>query len=172
MARQRETEGKWYRQKGESEQAYEAFKMYYKMGTKRSCMKVAKELGRSGTLITGWCSKWDWVERSRAYDNALEKEAFKSACDAIKKMNQQQAQIGLLVQKKAIEALKELKTKELYPKLLLQYLVEGAGLERKARVSDVESYREKVDVFVNGEYADDGLTEALNNSAKKVWEEE
>lgn len=87
-------------------------------------------------------------------------------------MNQQQAQIGLLVQKKAIEALKELKTKELYPKLLLQYLVEGAGLERKARVSDVESYREKVDVSVNGEYADDGLTEALNNSAKKVWEEE
>ena len=45
-------------------------------------------------------------------------------------------------------------------------------MERKARVSDVESYREKVDVSVDGEYADDGLTEALNNSAKKVWEEE
>ena len=49
-------------------------------------------------------------------------------------------QIGLLVQKKAIEALKELKAKELYPKLLLQYLVEGARLERRARVSGVEPY--------------------------------
>lgn len=140
MARQKETEGEWYRKKDESEQAYEAFKVYYKMGTERSCVKVARILGKSDTLITGWCSRWNWVERSRAYDNALEKEAFKSACDEIRKMNQQQAQIGLLVQKKAIEALKELKAKELYPKLLLQYLVEGARLERRARVSEVESY--------------------------------
>lgn len=139
MARQKETEGEWYRKKDESEQAYEAFKVYYKMGTERSCVKVARTLGKSDTLITGWCSRWNWVERSRAYDNALEKEAFKSACDEIRKMNQQQAQIGLLVQKKAIEALKELKAKELYPKLLLQYLVEGARLERRARASSMES---------------------------------
>lgn len=134
----RRAEYEWERKKGESSEAYAAFKLYYKMGDKRSCVKVAKNLGRSTTLITGWCSKWDWVERARAYDNELARQEFAEACNAVKKMNEQQAQIGLLIQKKALEALKEMKSKELYPKLLLQYLVQGAGLERKSRESDID----------------------------------
>ncbi|MFQ9572444.1 MAG: hypothetical protein ACLRZN_09810 [Dialister invisus] len=87
-------------------------------------------------------------------------------------MNEQQAQIGLLIQKKALEALKEMKSKELYPKLLLQYLVQGAGLERKARDSDIEIKTSSKEKEINEtDYADDGLTEALRNSAKKVWDE-
>lgn len=134
----RRAEYEWERKKGESSEAYAAFKIYYQMGDKRSCVKVAKNLGRSTTLITGWCSKWDWVERSRAYDNELARQEFAEACNAVKKMNEQQAQIGLLIQKKALEALKEMKSKELYPKILLQYLVQGAGLERKSRESDID----------------------------------
>lgn len=134
----RRAEYEWERKKGESSEAYAAFKIYYQMGDKRSCVKVAKNLGRSTTLITGWCSKWNWVERARAYDNELARQEFAEACNAVKKMNEQQAQIGLLIQKKALEALKEMKSKELYPKLLLQYLVQGAGLERKSRESDID----------------------------------
>lgn len=134
----RRSEYEWERKKGESSESYAAFKLYYQMGGKRSCAKVAKNLGRSNTLISGWCSKWDWVERARAYDNELARQEFAEACNAVKKMNEQQAQIGLLIQKKALEALKEMKSKELYPKLLLQYLVQGAGLERKSRESDID----------------------------------
>ena len=134
----RRAEYEWERKKGESSESYAAFKLYYQMGDKRSCAKVAKNLGRSNTLISGWCSKWDWVERARAYDNELARQEFAEACNAVKKMNEQQAQIGLLIQKKALEALKEMKSKELYPKLLLQYLVQGAGLERKSRESDID----------------------------------
>lgn len=134
----KKAEYEWERKKGESSESYAAFKLYYQMGDKRSCTKVAKNLGRSNTLISGWCSKWDWVERARAYDNELARQEFAEACNAIKKMNEQQAQIGLLIQKKALEALKEMKSKELYPKLLLQYLVQGAGLERKSRESDID----------------------------------
>lgn len=168
----KKAEYEWERKKGESSEAYAAFKLYYQMGDKRSCAKVAKNLGRSNTLISGWCSKWDWVERARAYDNELARQEFAEACNAIKKMNEQQAQIGLLIQKKALEALKEMKSKELYPKLLLQYLVQGAGLERKARDSDVEIKTGNKEKEINEtDYADDGLTEALRNSAKKVWDE-
>lgn len=168
----RRAEYEWERKKGESSESYAAFKLYYQMGDKRSCAKVAKNLGRSNTLISGWCSKWDWVERARAYDNELARQEFAEACNAIKKMNEQQAQIGLLIQKKALEALKEMKSKELYPKLLLQYLVQGAGLERKARDSDVEIKTGNKEKEINEtDYADDGLTEALRNSAKKVWDE-
>lgn len=171
MGRKR-AEYEWERKKGESSESYAAFKLYYQMGDKRSCAKVAKNLGRSNTLISGWCSKWDWVERARAYDNELARQEFAEACNAIKKMNEQQAQIGLLIQKKALEALKEMKSKELYPKLLLQYLVQGAGLERKARDSDVEIKTGNKEKEINEtDYADDGLTEALRNSAKKVWDE-
>lgn len=134
----RRAEYEWERKKGESSEAYTAFKLYYQMGAKRSCSKVAQSLLKSRVLITGWCSKWDWVERARAYDNELARQEFAEACNAIKKMNEQQAQIGLLIQKKALEALKEMKSKELYPKLLLQYLVQGAGLERKSRESDID----------------------------------
>ena len=64
------------------------------------------------------------------------------------------------------------KRQELYPKLLLQYLVQGAGLERKARDSDVEIKTGNKEKEINEtDYADDGLTEALRNSAKKVWDE-
>lgn len=168
----RRAEYEWERKKGESSESYAAFKLYYQMGDKRSCAKVAKNLGRSNTLISGWCSKWDWVERARAYDNELARQEFAEACNAVKKMNEQQAQIGLLIQKKALEALKEMKSKELYPKLLLQYLVQGAGLERKARDSDVEIKTGNKEKEINEtDYADDGLTEALRNSAKKVWDE-
>lgn len=168
----RRAEYEWERKKGESSESYAAFKLYYQMGDKRSCAKVAKNLGRSNTLISGWCSKWDWVERARAYDNELARQEFAEACNAVKKMNEQQAQIGLLIQKKALEALREMKSKELYPKLLLQYLVQGAGLERKARDSDVEIKTGNKEKEINEtDYADDGLTEALRNSAKKVWDE-
>ena len=166
----KKAEYEWERKKGESSEAYTAFKLYYQMGAKRSCSKVAQSLLKSRVLITGWCSKWDWVERARAYDNELARQEFAEACNAIKKMNEQQAQIGLLIQKKALEALKEMKSKELYPKLLLQYLVQGAGLERKARDSDVEIKTGNKEKEINEtDYADDGLTEALRNSAKKVW---
>lgn len=168
----KKAEYEWERKKGESSESYAAFKLYYQMGDKRSCAKVAKNLGRSNTLISGWCSKWDWVERARAYDNELARQEFAEACNAVKKMNEQQAQIGLLIQKKALEALKEMKSKELYPKLLLQYLVQGAGLERKARDSDIEIKTSSKEKEINEtDYADDGLTEALRNSAKKVWDE-
>ena len=152
----KKAEYEWERKKGESSEAYTAFKLYYQMGAKRSCSKVAQSLLKSRVLITGWCSKWDWVERARAYDNELARQEFAEACNAVKKMNEQQAQIGLLIQKKALEALKEMKSKELYPKLLLQYLVQGAGLERKARDSDVEIKTGNKEKEINEtDYADD-----------------
>lgn len=134
----RRAECEWERKKGESSEAYAAFKLYYQLGAKRSCTRVVQRLNKSRALITGWCGKWNWVERARAYDNELARQEFAEACNAVKKMNEQQAQIGLLIQKKALEALKEMKSKELYPKLLLQYLVQGAGLERKSRESDID----------------------------------
>lgn len=38
----KKAEYEWERKKGESSESYAAFKLYYQMGDKRSCAKVAK----------------------------------------------------------------------------------------------------------------------------------
>jgi hypothetical protein len=58
----------WLRLETESSPAYEAFRAYQRLGT---CEKVAKDLGKSLTLITGWSSKHSWVARQRAFDQHL-----------------------------------------------------------------------------------------------------
>ena len=58
----------WERREGESNPAYEAFRAYMRV---RSTTKVAMELGKSGTLITRWCTEHDWVARVTDYDSYL-----------------------------------------------------------------------------------------------------
>ena len=69
----------WERQPGESAQAFEAFKIYRDLGLKRSNQEVCKQLSKSRQLISRWKATWNWDERVRAYDNALEREAHKEA---------------------------------------------------------------------------------------------
>ena len=58
----------WTRREAETDPAYQAFKMYLDLGSVRTCDKVARSLGKSLTLITGWSAKHDWGARVRAYD--------------------------------------------------------------------------------------------------------
>src|SRR3954447_9403542 len=70
----------WYRQEGESPQAYAAFRFYLQLGAARSLDAVGRKLyptkrrlgrarrkrGKTGRLET-WSRRWRWVERVRAY---------------------------------------------------------------------------------------------------------
>lgn len=172
MARARKTEYPWERQPGEGYEAYEAFRVYYKMREKRSLAKVAAALGKSKTLMENWARKWDWVERSRAYDNELEREAFKATVSEIRKMNKQQASTGVLLQQLGIEALKKLNADKMEAKTLLQFIVQGAAIERRSRTADIEvqtQSQSKEAEDARASYADDGLAAALADAAKKVW---
>ena len=55
----------WLRRDDETNPSYEAFRSYLNL---RSTTKVAEDLGKSLTLITGWCTRNDWVNRAAAYD--------------------------------------------------------------------------------------------------------
>jgi hypothetical protein len=60
------------RQPGESTKAFEAFKCYRALGTKRSLQKAAElYYGRSTNVAQfgRWSRKFDWVERARAFDD-------------------------------------------------------------------------------------------------------
>lgn len=165
----KKTELAWERQPGESEEAYEAFTDYYK-NPKRSQKKTAKAVGKSEALIYRWSVRWHWTERAREYDNALVREEYTATLDEIRKMNKAQAAIGLLLQKKGQEALEKMNLKKMSAKDLLQFLIQGTTLERRARLSDVSiQNKKKAQEESSTEYADDGLSVALETAAKKVW---
>lgn len=165
------TELAWERQPGESEEAYAAFTDYYK-NPKRSQKKTAKVVGKSDALIYRWSVRWHWTERAREYDNALVREEYTATLDEIRKMNKAQAAIGLLLQKKGQEALEKLNLKKMSAKDLLQFLIQGTTIERRARLSDVSiQNKKKAQEESSTEYADDGLSAALETAAKKVWKQ-
>jgi hypothetical protein len=59
----------WDRQPDESSRAYQAFLTYRDMGPGRSVRAVARELGKSGTLIGKWSSDHDWVSRISSWES-------------------------------------------------------------------------------------------------------
>jgi hypothetical protein len=67
------TASTWQRHTGESNAAHEAFRVYLDLGPNRSIRAVAAILGKHRTLIGRWSSRWDWVERARAYDRRVDR---------------------------------------------------------------------------------------------------
>lgn len=58
----------WTRRDDEGSRPYDAFKIYLSQGSDRSQARVAREVGKSETLISGWASTHHWRERIRAYE--------------------------------------------------------------------------------------------------------
>ena len=138
----------WDRQENESTPAYKAFLCYREL---RSCVKVAGELGKSSTLIEGWCSKWSWVDRCRDYDNALQGAEFEERRAQIRAMQQKHLQTADTLQAKALEAIQKLDMDELPPKVLLEYLKLGVELERRTL------YEQMADSEIKQEYQAEGI---------------
>ncbi len=125
----------WERQPGESVQAFEAFKIYRDLGLKRSNQEVCKQLSKSRQLISRWKAAWNWDERVRAYDNALEKEAHKEAVKNLKDMTSRHIRISVQLQKKALEALERMNVEDMSPRDIREYIKLATELERLNRTS-------------------------------------
>ena len=74
----------WDRLENESSVAYEAFKIYLEMPD-RSLPKVSQKLSKSLTQIKKWSSKFNWVERTAAYDSSIVEETRLSVIEEFKK---------------------------------------------------------------------------------------
>jgi hypothetical protein len=126
----------WERQKGESTKAFEAFSIYRDMGPERSLRKVADQLGKSRALIERWSRLWKWVERTREYDNDLEKKAHAKAVKAVQDMTDRHIKIAMQLQAKALNALQQLPVQDMTAKEILSFLTEATKLERSGRVEE------------------------------------
>lgn len=133
MARCKKSEKPWERQPKESAKAFEAFEIYCQMGNERSIRKVAQKLLKSDCLLRRWSSQWGWQERARAYDNELKRLELIEAKKGFRDMQKRQMQMGMLMQKKALQALDQMSPDELPSRDIIRLMTEGAKLERETR---------------------------------------
>lgn len=132
----------WERQPGESAKAYEAFASYRDLGSERSITKVVQELNKSRALIGRWSKDWDWVERARAWDNELARQAKAAAVKRVQDMTGRHINIAMQLQKKALEALAALDLEEMSPKDIKEFIKAATELERANRLAEAELDRD------------------------------
>lgn len=130
MAKNVKSENSWERLPGESAKAFEAFDRYCKLGEERSIRKVAQKLNKSTQLLGRWSSQWDWVNRSRDYDNEIKREEIREQKKAYRAMQQRQIAIAVKMQKTALEALKKLSVEDMKPKDIKEFIKLGSEMER------------------------------------------
>lgn len=127
----------WERQIGESEQAWEAFLTFRDMGSKRSVHGVCEALSKSRPLISRWKARWYWEDRCRAYDNELQRQAFRDAVKERKKMNERHINLSLRLQKAAFDALEKKDFSDMSDRDISSFVRIAAELERIARADDL-----------------------------------
>jgi len=64
----------WDRQPGESNPAYGAFCVYRDLGPQRSIAKACRELKKSKSTVAPWSAKFEWVERTKAWDDFCDRQ--------------------------------------------------------------------------------------------------
>ncbi|WP_369394418.1 hypothetical protein AB5J72_47965 [Streptomyces sp. CG1] len=122
----------WERQDGESRQAFEAFAVYRDLGPARSVTKVARELGKSRTLLGRWSRQYAWVMRSVAYDREQDRLFLAEQAQARREIARRHAELAQAVQSKAVARLQALDPRELSPSELLRYIQVAVEIGRRA----------------------------------------
>lgn len=134
----RKTEQPWERQKGESAQAFEAFSLYLDLGTERSIRAVTQELHKSYTIIARWSRTNNWVERCRAWDNHLQREAKRAAVAELREMNRRHITMARALQGAAAQALKDRGAAIITDKNLAAVVKLATDLERSSQTYEVD----------------------------------
>lgn len=144
----------WERQDNESLKAFEAFEMYLFMEDP-TAKKVAERLDKSHKLTQGWCTKYNWVHRRRAYEDYL---ARKRAEDYEKKRLQERyerQQIIDILEGMAVDLARELKnrTEAMTPKDFHAYVSGVTKILEQSRqeYNDLPTRRHQLDVNIQQE---------------------
>lgn len=136
----------WEKQKGESAQAFEAFKTYRDMGAARSNAKVGRQLGKSKQLMDQWSKRWMWVARAEAYDMEQDRIERAELAEYRRQMHKRHRQLASTVQSRLIEFLTSIDGTEMTYAQVASLLSASTQLERLAvgEANIVEEHREEV----------------------------
>ena len=134
----------WEQQEGEGVKAFEAFCLYLQMGEARSQDKVAKELGKSTTIISKWSAKYKWVDRVAAWTAEVNRQVQQEQINDIKKMRKRHADLATAMLVKAARALKKIPEDDIKPADVSRMVEVASKLERISR-GDSETVIEERD---------------------------
>lgn len=84
----------WARRDDESAKAYEAFRTYLELGSKRSIRTTCESLNKSVALLGRWSSKYEWPSRAAAYDSVPVQAAVEAHADMAKRIAAQHDRVA------------------------------------------------------------------------------
>lgn len=88
----------WSRRDDESKQSYDAFEIYLNLGISRTGKATSIKVNKSISLISRWSSKYNWIERARAWDNHNTKLFQESYDNATVEIAKRHARLGKTLQ--------------------------------------------------------------------------
>lgn len=133
----------WERRPEESEKNYEAFWCYVSIGTGRTFQEVAKRLSKSRVIIERWARANDWRNRAAAWDASIIEEAHEKAVKDYAAMIERHIKLGQLLQKNAVDGLKDRDLKKASFHSLVTMMNAGVQIEKAARDAVREEAKEK-----------------------------
>ncbi|MEJ7783199.1 MAG: hypothetical protein WKF96_00250 [Solirubrobacteraceae bacterium] len=84
-------------QPGETPRAYSAFRLYLELGPRRSTAEAGRRIGHASKWqCDKWSSRWNWVERVRAFDAQAAVVSDEQQLAVIAKRSKRQAEIAQL----------------------------------------------------------------------------
>jgi hypothetical protein len=129
----------WERQPGEPTKVHAAFRIYRDLPTaRRSIEDVALQVDSSPRRVYEWAARWDWRERTQAWEDACHRIEDQERLDAIRSMHSLHRKAGRAVMNKALQALSLVDADRIPVGQLARLLELGARLERSTLIVSVE----------------------------------
>jgi hypothetical protein len=112
--------------------------------------------------VKRWAEEFGWDERVRAYEGHLDSVRVKTTETEMADMVKRHVSLAGMIQNKALRRLREMQDAELTPKVVLDYLKYGIGLEQAIRGEPARERQQEVEANLTPEEKD------LNVSGAKV----
>lgn len=123
----------WDKRPKETPRAFQMFTHYRDAGPARSLRKVAAETATTLGLVSGWSAEHDWVDRSAAWDQQLDRERQAEQVEEIRTMHRRHAALATQMMAKAIEKVRAIEGEKLSVREAILLIDLAVRMERQAR---------------------------------------
>ena len=123
----------WERQPSDTTKSFEAFQAYRDMGKERSLRELARQLGKSNTIVGQWSVKHDWKRRIESWEAEQDRIKRADLMKGIGAMRQRHAKIAESMLEKAAKALQQIPDDEIKASDISKMIDVASKLERISR---------------------------------------
>lgn len=115
-------------------------------------------MGKSTQLLNRWSRRWNWVERTSAWDEELDRQNREAQAEARKEMAERHIKESQMFQQKVLERLREINPMELSPNDMAKWFEISVKVERLSRGETTENVKQDIH----------GQVEVTNDFARRV----